>query len=78
MNRDFLQFCAFLAFILVVSAAAIIIPMNAYNNYACKNYEKVTGKQTVFMQFDSCYVMTAAGFQRWDEYKLRSITNEAK
>ena len=49
---------------------------NGYGAYQCNNYAKITGKETRWAMFDACYIKTKQGFQRYDEYKMRAITNE--
>jgi len=44
--------------------------------YQCSNYEKITNKETKWMFLDSCYINTDNGWQRWEEYKMRAVTNE--
>ena len=49
---------------------------NEFERYQCNQYSKITGKQTVYSNFDVCYVMTESGLQRWDEYKIRYIARD--
>jgi hypothetical protein len=47
-----------------------------YGTYQCDNYARITGKETKFAAFDICYIKTADGWQRWDEYTKRAIASE--
>lgn len=65
--------------VLLVAVAIFVfgfIPANIYGRYACENYARITGKETRYANFDECYVKTAQGFQRWDEYKARALASE--
>lgn len=68
----------FCLFLLAVGGLAGLAGLGsaAYTNYQCSNYQKVTGKETKYVLFDTCYVQTADGFQRWDEYKIRAAASE--
>lgn len=66
---------AILAAVLLVAAGLLA---NALVSYECSSYERVTGKETKYAYFDSCYIKTADGWQRWEEYKARAVTNESK
>ena len=63
-------------FILMAFVAVSAIGTNAYMKYQCKNYARITGKETRYAEFDICYVETDRGFQRWDEYKARAVASE--
>lgn len=56
--------------------AVILVLGDFYGQYQCENYKDITGKNTKYAQFDTCYVETSNGFQRWDEYKARSVASE--
>ncbi len=57
-------------------AAVILVLLNFYGQYQCENYKTITGKNTKYARFDICYIETETGFQRWDEYKARSVASE--
>lgn len=42
----------------------------------CSNYQDITGCNTKYLWYDSCYVETKQGWQRWDEYKQRATASE--
>lgn len=50
--------------------------VNAGNRYQCNNYRELTGIETKWVTLDVCYIKTPSGWQRWDEYKARAVTNE--
>lgn len=50
---------------------------NEYVRYQCNQYEEITGKETKYSHFDSCYISTENGWQRWDEYKVRVIAKDS-
>jgi hypothetical protein len=66
----------------VVGAVVLLIilvigvPLELIHRHQCNNYSEVTGKRTDYRVLDSCYVETAEGWQRWDEYKNRAIASE--
>lgn len=64
-------FAVFLPFALI--AACSLCLLNWHDQYQCGSYQDVTGKNTKFVQFDSCYVETKYGFQRLDEYKTQTV-----
>lgn len=70
-------YCIFgvLAFFLVDIAATALFS-NFYGGYQCGNYAAITGKETKWLAFDSCYVKTERGWQKWDEYTARAIASE--
>lgn len=69
---------ALVGFVLVLAAifAPFVLIAEIASRYQCNNYEEATGKETKYLLLDSCYVKTDAGWQRWDEYKNRSIASE--
>ena len=62
--------------LILVLIGGFMAVVNEYGAYQCKNYAKITGKETHWMTFDVCYIKTKQGFQRYDEYKMRAVTNE--
>lgn len=68
-----------IAAIVVVIAAflfGILTLWHWYATYQCANYERITGKETKFAAYDICYIKTADGWQRWDEYTRRAVASE--
>lgn len=57
--------------------AGIFVAVDFWVGYQCKSFGEVTEKETRYMNFDSCYVKTPSGWQRWDEYKVRAMASEA-
>ena len=74
--HDFKIFIAVILTVLIGIFSLFIISAEMYGRYVCSNYEDMTAKQTNWVAFDSCYVLTDAGFQRWDEYKSRVTASE--
>ena len=74
--RDFIEFFALLFLVIGLVVGGLMLGANYWESYKCGNYEKVTGKATKWVFMDKCYVQTAAGWQRWDEYKDRAIASE--
>ena len=77
--EDALDFLIPLLCILLFVAAiigGIFVMAHVYGSYASANYAEITGKETRFAAFDSCYVKTADGWQRWDEYRVRAAASE--
>jgi len=66
-----------LIIILAIYGVGFII-LNWHMSYTCSNYQKMTGKPTKYMITDACYVKTPLGWQRYDEYITRSITNKGE
>jgi len=63
-------------FIVMALVSSCAIGANAYIRYQCEKYAQITGKDTRYVEFDSCYIKTSEGFQRWDEYKARAVASE--
>ena len=61
---------------IIVGLLIVFLGGNEYVRYQCNNFQRITGKTVRYAQFDACYVETPTGFQRWDEYKLRSAASE--
>jgi hypothetical protein len=78
--RDFIDCVAIpMAAILgvgVLCFGALFLVSDQYVQYQCGNYTRATGKETRYMRFDSCYINTESGWQRWDEYKMRAAASE--
>ena len=63
--------------ILFACAIALFLSIGSYlESYNCSSYAEMTGKRTEYKWFDSCYVETKDGWQRWDEYKVRAAASE--
>ena len=62
--------------ILILFGIGLVTIGNFYARYQCAQYEKLTSISTTYSNWDICYVETESGLQRWDEYKMRVITNE--
>lgn len=61
----------------VVAIFAVVIYLgNKYSSYQCSNYSRITGKETIYAEFDTCYIKSEQGYQRWDEYKARAIASD--
>lgn len=65
----------------VIAAFALFIggilgTVDIYGRYQCNNYKEVTGKNAKWKTLDVCYIETADGWQRWDEYTKRAIASE--
>lgn len=60
----------------IIITIGLLVGGNEYIRYQCSNYEIVTGKETRYVNYDACYIKSAQGFERWDEYKGRSIASE--
>ena len=56
----------------------IFIGVHEYREYQCKSYEQITGKETLYNSFDSCYVKNNGIFERYDAYKMRIVTRDQK
>ena len=76
MIIDFLKFCLVIVALGVICTGPFILGANLLSSYQCNNYQRVTGVQTKYVALDTCYVHTAKGWQRWDEYKTRAIASE--
>lgn len=62
-----------LVFSLLIPIAAVVYALSAWE---CSSYEEVTGTPTDYRAPGVCYLQTADGWQRWDEYKARAIASE--
>lgn len=46
----------------------ILVAADEYVSYTCSSYQKVTGVETTFVQFDACYIKGDNGrFERYDD-----------
>lgn len=80
MLDDILEFvCEVISPVAVIASLVLGLVIGAgeiYDRYQCGNYGEMTGKKTKWVALDACYIQTASGWQRWDEYKARATTNE--
>lgn len=74
--RDFIEFFAPVLILIGSVIGLLTVGLNYFNAYQCENYEEITGKRTKYANFDACYIETAEGFQRYDEYKARAVASE--
>lgn len=78
--RDFYEMVLLPIAVIAALAMAVIggifVLSNWYGSYQCGKYEAITGKATKWVTLDECYVQTADGWQRWDEYKIRAAASE--
>ncbi len=72
----FLRDVVFPACVVVATAMTAGVLLDSYEQYRCENYKDIAGKNVRYAHFDACYIETKNGFQRWDEYKARSIASE--
>lgn len=56
--------------------AVLLAALDLFARYQCSSFQTITGKATKYATLDSCYVSTAEGWQRWDEYKARAVASE--
>ena len=73
--QDFISFLWFIVPVIMIFTGLGVV-VNSHERYTCDNYKEITGKNTKHASFDSCYVETDEGYQRWDEYMLRSTASE--
>lgn len=74
--EDIIGFVVVVLLVLGIPFVALVLIGNEAERNACANYQKTTGKETRFFNFDQCYIKTEDGFQRWDEYKVRAAASE--
>lgn len=74
MGRDLLIFLFWMA----LAVFAFLVSVNVFAAYSCKNYQRLTGKETKYVEFSACYIKTPNGWQHWDEYIARATTNQPK
>ena len=54
--------------IFLIIAAIVIFINQSVSMYQCSSFESVTGKETKYKFFDSCYVDFNGELMRYDEY----------
>lgn len=74
--REFFEILGCVVLVMLALFTVLATGFNADGSYQCSNYQDVTGKETKYFWFDSCYINTASGWQRYDEYKARIIASE--
>ena len=62
--------------IIALIVGGIMLIVSIIGSYRCESYSRITGKNTQWNTFDNCYIETAQGWQRWDEYTKRAIASE--
>ena len=62
--------------LIALVVGGVMLASNIMGSYQCESYSRITGKNTKWNTLDICYVQTADGWQRWDEYKNRAIASE--
>ena len=66
-------------FVVVMFGLGVLVALvELHADYECSNYQRITGIETKRKTLDQCYVKTSSGWQRWDEYQARSVTNEGR
>lgn len=65
---DEIKFIGGLFLIVILVGGGVISLANKYVEYQCREYRRVTGTETKYVNFDSCYVLVDGKFQRWEEY----------
>ena len=54
--------------VFLLSKFLIVITLNSYGGHSCNGYQEMTGKQTLYRQFDSCYVNVDGEWRKYDEH----------
>ena len=72
---EFLKFLAALVIGLSLLFAGAIGFARLINSIECDAYAEMVGLETE-MAFTHCYIRTPDGFERFDMYKARAVTNE--
>lgn len=62
--------------ITTLAIGGLLVGGNIHSRYQCNNYETVTGIETRYIEWDTCYISTESGWQRWDEYIARAAASE--
>jgi len=57
--------------IIMAAIGALLVGVNKYEAYQCSQYEVMTGTETKYSPYDSCYVKTVGGWNQWEEYITR-------
>tara|TARA_R110000824_G_scaffold379158_1_gene571035 strand:+ start:1979 stop:2233 length:255 start_codon:yes stop_codon:yes gene_type:complete len=47
--------------VISVLLGSVITLVNAHKGWQCGNYEKITGRKSLYVYFDGCYVYTESG-----------------
>ena len=78
---EFIDYCRFLLFFAAASSLSmflIVIAFNIHGGYSCNGYQEVTGKQTLYRQFDSCYVNVDGEWRKYDEHLAIITAKDSK
>lgn len=73
MFREFLSVVALPILFLLVAVVGVVDVMG---RHTCSNFQEITGKQTKWVFFDTCYINHNQEWFRYDEYKARAIASE--
>lgn len=71
-----MQIIVSLILFLALFFGGILAIGDVWARYQCSNFKEITGKDTRYATLDICYIKTAEGWQRWDEYKARAAASE--
>lgn len=53
----------------IIFIILLFISLNKYTEWQCKNYQEVTGRESIYISFDACYVKNKDGeLIRYDSY----------
>lgn len=53
--------------LIIVLICTFVLGMNEYVSWSCSSYQKTTGTESKYVDFDACYVMGEDGkFKRYD------------
>ena len=75
MLRDTVEAMCFFGGVIIVCFTLAAGPVIYFGQRSCNNYKEMTGKNTEYKYFDSCYVETENGWQKWDEYLAKQTAN---
>ena len=76
MFVDILKFFVGLFVIIFIPIAGLLYSINLYGRYQCAEYQRVTGSQTEYVDFDSCYIEHKGKIVRYEVYKNMMIAAE--
>ena len=76
MDKEIAIFIGSSLAVVALIVGGIMLAANIMGSYRCESYSRITGKNTKWNTLDECYVQTADGWQRWDEYTKRAIASE--
>lgn len=64
----FIKLMLCLMVIVLVPFGSLRIFTDMYDNYTCKNYQKITNIETKYVRFDQCYINTGEQWLTMDQY----------